>query len=72
MCYRRYFGFDQRLEFVLSVKETCYSPTPPTFCFLERKEMVYLTGVLNSCTKSFITFILLEVACAKKLKFQHS
>lgn len=29
MCYRRYFGFDQRLELVLSVKETCSSLVQP-------------------------------------------
>lgn len=68
MCYRRYFGICQRPEFVASVKETRYT-FPPPFCFLERKETVYLTGALDFGAKSLTEFILLEVVCTKMLTF---
>jgi hypothetical protein len=42
------------------------------FCFLERGKTIELTGALDFCTKSLSKFILLEVVCARKLKFQHS
>lgn len=74
MCYQRYFGIYQRLQFVASVKETRYTifffHSP--FCFLERKETVYLTGALDFEATSLTQFILLEVVCAEKLKFQCS